>query len=271
MSNKFGHLLGKLVLSLAVLTALACPAAAQQDLGVVLMYGKNGSWSTSLGLRDMASILQKAGAKVSLPEMPWRRGAWESNTMTVPQVYALIDREVEALKAKGATRIVVGGHSLGANMALSYAVARGNLAGLVMAAPGHSPDSWYMSDKGIKAAVDKVKELYDAGKGKESFRGPDLNQDERATLTTTVEAYGSWMSPRGRAAMKTQAPKLPETTPIFVGVSRDEPGYATAQPYIYKPAAKNPYSVYVETVGEHKNVDFAVSKRAADWILGLPK
>ena len=259
----------RLFLALALLAS--GPAAAQSDLGVVLMYGKQATWSTATGLRDMAATLEKAGAKVALPEMPWRKGSWESINVTVGQAHALIDQEVAKLKARGAQRIVVGGHSLGANVALSYAVVRGNLAGVMMAAPGHSPDNWVRFDAGIRAAVMKVKALYDAGQRTQSFQGPDINTNERNVISTTVEVYGSWMNPMGRASMETQAPLLPATTPIFVAVSKDESGYSLVKDRIFKPAAKNPYSLYVETVGAHGMVDFAVSKRATDWILGLPR
>jgi pimeloyl-ACP methyl ester carboxylesterase len=246
-------------------------AGAQSDLGVVLMYGKQATWSNTAGLRDMGSTLEKAGAKVALPEMPWGRGGWENIHVTIRQVHAMIDQEVAKLRARGARRIVVGGHSLGANVALSYAVERGNVAGVMLAAPGHRPEGWYQSDKAIHDAVDKVKALYEAGRGKEWFVGPDSNQADRMKLSTTVEVYGSWMSPRGLAAMAYMAPRLPASIPIFVAVSRDEMGFASVEKTIYTPAAKNSYSLYVVTSGPHSRVDFAVSKRATDWMLGLPK
>jgi hypothetical protein len=51
-----------------------------------------------------------------------------------------IDKAADGLKKKGAQEIVVGGHSLGGNAAVGYAARRGDLAGIVVLAPGQFPE-----------------------------------------------------------------------------------------------------------------------------------
>ncbi len=261
-----------LALLVAALTALAVqPAAAQCTTGVILMHGKGGDFSHSAGLRDISGTLESAGCKTALPSwLPWSRGAWDNVHMTMQQVFEQLDQEAAKLRAKGATRIVIGGQSLGANVALSYAVERGNLAGVFLLAPGHQPGHFYQKDKSIHEAVDKARALKKAGKGSDSFRGPDENQGATLTLSTTVDVYLSWMSPGGPANMIRRAPMLPATTPIFVAVARDDPFFANAERLVYKPAAKNPYSKYVVVGGGHMTTDMAASKQTSDWIKGLP-
>ena len=58
------------------------------------------------------------------------------------------------LRSQGAARIVVAGQSLGANIALSYAVERGNVAAVVMAAPGHNPGFLYRSNDRVRMDVE---------------------------------------------------------------------------------------------------------------------
>src|SRR3984885_2210357 len=87
----------------------AALAADLHGLGVVYLHGKGG-WPGGLN-GGILSSLQDEGALVATPEMPWsfhRRYA-----ATYDQAMGEIDAVVADLKAKGATRIVVIGHSLG--------------------------------------------------------------------------------------------------------------------------------------------------------------
>src|SRR5580698_4014403 len=126
-------------LGLAQNFAGAAPAADLHGLGVVYLHGK-AAWPGALN-GGILSSLQDEGALVATPEMPWsfhRRYA-----ATYDEAMTEIDAAVAGLKAKGARRIVVIGHSLGANAAIGYAARRPNLAdlaGVVALSPGHLPE-----------------------------------------------------------------------------------------------------------------------------------
>ena len=103
----------------ALVFALACGAAvaAETPLGVIVMHGKWGAPDRQVDV--LARALEKAGYRVSVPEMPWsQRRAYDR---PVESADTEIDAELEKLKASGAARIVVAGHSLGASYALHYA------------------------------------------------------------------------------------------------------------------------------------------------------
>jgi dienelactone hydrolase len=246
------------------------PAVAQGTVGVILMHGKQGSPGKAPGLRDIASKLESAGMKVVVPLMPWSEGGWEKISVTPDQVFDLLDGYAAQLRAQGAQRIVVVGHSIGANVALSYAVARQNVAGVVMAAPGHGPGNSYRNNPKIKEAVDRAGQLVQAGQGGQSFTGGDENQGSNITMSTTAAVYFSWLNPQGNANMYRQAPLLPAGIPIMVIIGTKDPGFKTVQSGIYQPAAKNPYSKYLEVEASHRDTDFAASQRIVDWIKGLP-
>jgi len=256
----------------AILVALASavPAVAQGTTGVILMHGKQASPGKAPGLRDIAAKLESAGIKAVVPMMPWSEGGWEKISVTPDQVFDILDGYAAQLRAKGAQRIVVVGHSIGANMALAYAVARQNLAGIVMAAPGHAPGYSYNSNSKIKDSVDRAGRLAQAGQGDQSFTGGDDNQGSSIILSTTAGVYFSWMNPRGKAAMPVQAPLLPASIPVMVIIGTRDPAYRFVEANIYQPAAKNPYSKYLVVEATHRDTDFAASQRIADWIKGLP-
>jgi pimeloyl-ACP methyl ester carboxylesterase len=256
----------------AILVAFGTGATAhaQSMTGVILLHGKQGSPGKAAGLRDIASKLESAGIKTVLPSMPWGEGGWEKISVTPDQVFGMIDGYAAQLRSQGAQRIVVVGHSIGANMALAYAVARQNVAGIVMAAPGHQPGYSYRTNASIKEAIDKSGEMMRGGQGGQPFLGGDDNQGSSIRLSTTAAVYNGWMSPRGSASMPVQAPLLPASIPIMLVIGTKDPAYGMAETAIYKPAAKNPYSKYLVVEANHKDTDFAASQRIVDWTKALP-
>jgi pimeloyl-ACP methyl ester carboxylesterase len=233
------------------------------------MHGKQSAPNTP-GAGDIASKAAAAGIKVLTPSMPWGAGGWEKINVTPDQVFAMIDGYANQLRAQGAQRIVVGGQSLGANVALAYATARRNVAGVVMAAPGHNPGGSYSRNASIKDNLDQACQLTRSGQGNQAFTGLDDNQGNSIRMSTAA-VYCAWLSPRGMASMPVQARELPASIPVMLIIGTKDPSFGFAEANIYKPAAKNPYSRYlVIDGGDHRNTDHAASQRIVDWIKGLP-
>ncbi|MDI1284824.1 MAG: alpha/beta fold hydrolase [Reyranella sp.] len=244
-------------------------AQAGGTFGVLLMHGKQGRPGTP-GLNDISSKLSGIGARVLMPSMPWEGQGWERISVTVDQVHAMIDGFVAQLRGQGAQRIVVGGQSLGANMALSYAVARQNIAACVMLAPGHSPAYVSRTYSDVPGLLEKAAAMVKEGQGAQLFKGSDDNQGSKLTINTTAAAYLSWMNPRGQAAMQAQAPLLPPSIPLLMVMGRQDPAFNYNEANVYKPAAKNPYSKYIVVNAGHRDTDFAASAQVVSWIGGLP-
>ncbi len=248
--------------------ASVAPARAQSDIGIILMHGKQ---APAGAFADMAAQLRAKGVKAVAPQMPWARGQWERISVTVEAVHAQLDGMVAQLRAQGARRIVVGGHSIGANIALSYAAQRGNVAGVVMIAPGHAPVFYYRSMPDFRAALDRAMGMVQSGQGGQPLSGPDNNQGRTFTISTTAEVYASWMSPQRLANMQAQAPRLAPRIPVLMLIGTRDPGFATAQSTIFEPAAKHAYSKYVSMQGgDHLSVLGAAGNYVAEWLQQLP-
>jgi pimeloyl-ACP methyl ester carboxylesterase len=247
--------------------ALSAGALAQDKLGVIILHGKQGTPTGNQGLSVIASNLQAAGHKVVVPLMPWGRGSWETINVTVEEVLALLDAQAAQLRAQGASRIVVIGHSLGACVGLAYAVERGNLAGLVMLAPGHNP----AGRRGGSKDIDQARALIAQGKGNQTMTGSDANQGNNITMSVRAAVYSSWHEPNGLASMPAEAPRLPASTPLLMVVGEKDPGFARDEGTIYKPAAKHPYSKYVTNGAGHFETPMAATKVTTDWVMGLPR
>jgi pimeloyl-ACP methyl ester carboxylesterase len=251
--------------------AFSAGAQAQDKLGVIILHGKQGTPTGNQGLSAIASNLQAAGHKVFLPAAPWGRGAWETINVTVEEALSQLDGYANQLRAQGANRIVVIGHSLGACVGLAYAAERGTLAGLVMLAPGHNPGGLYRSNDRMRRDVDQARALVEQGRGNEGVHGSDSNQGSNITMSVRAAVYYSWQNPMGLASMPHEAPRLPASTPLLMVVGEKDPMSGRAEGLIYKPAAKNPYSRYVTSGANHFETPMAAAKIVTDWVLALPR
>src|SRR4051794_14706245 len=154
---------------LALVGAPAPIAAAQtgalQGYGIVLLHGKGGQPGGNIG--SLAAALEAAGATVLMPRMPWSGAQGHPEKYAVPyeQALAQIGPAIARLKARGASKIVVAGQSLGANAAIGYAARHGaDLAGIVALAPGHTPERPGFRAR-VAEGVARAKELVGSGRG----------------------------------------------------------------------------------------------------------
>jgi len=181
-----------------------------EKVGVVLMHGK---WGIPKHVSSVANTLRRAGAIVVTPVMPWSRN--RAYAKSYEDSMKEIDVAVERLRRKGAKRIFVGGHSMGANAALGYGARRDGLAGLILLAPGHVP-GLHGFDKKVAKSVDKARTMVSAGKGGKKTRFGDLNQTRIKYVSTTAEIYLSWFEPDGPAVMEANAINIPGASPLAI-------------------------------------------------------
>lgn len=184
------------LLSVAVALGAMAPALAFElrGAGVVLIHGKAGGQGP---LQPLAQGLKARGATVVLPRMSWTSG-YRTYDQTLGEVQAAVSR----LKAGGASRIVLAGHSLGANISMGYAARVGGVNAVVALAPGHRPD-FIASQTGESLA--QAKAMVAAGQGAQKGRFLDFNQGRTFPITTTAEAYLNFFDPSGPAAQAAQA------------------------------------------------------------------
>jgi pimeloyl-ACP methyl ester carboxylesterase len=254
-------------LGLAQSLAAGAPAADLDGLGVVYLHGK-AAWAGALN-GGILSALEDEGALVATPEMPWsfhRRYA-----ATYDQAMGEIDAVVADLKAKGATRIVVIGHSLGANAAIGYAARHPDLAGIVALAPGHLPEAEPMRSF-VADAVARSKQLIAAGQGNVPQTFPDMAQDIPLVATATPAVYLSMFDPDGPAVIPKNAAAMGAAAtpvPLMWVVGKLDPIDRRGPEYAFDAAAKNPKSKYVEIFAGHLTTPLAARKQVVAWINSL--
>lgn len=182
------------------------------------MHGKGGK---PVQISNVASALTAAGALVLSPTMSWSTG-YHTYSQTLDEVAA----HINALRAKGATRIALVGQSLGANVALGYGAQRGGVAAIVAMAPGHRPEAFIgKSGEGLARA----KQTAAAGRGNEIGSYLDINQGRVFEIKTTAAAYVSFFDPAGPAVMSRNAAALKGASLLWIIGANDAGAQAVAR------------------------------------------
>jgi len=201
-------------LLITILTLLASLVGCQttniepipgNTIGIVLMHGMGG---TQKNVRGLAGRLKSAGILVKTPLMPWSRNRIFDKSYE--ESMDEIDAYVADLKMSGAKRIIVGGHSMGANAALGYAARRENLDGVILLAYGFVPDFPRSAGK-LAPSVDKAESMIKAGNGESSATFTSIYDPVHGTANDIF----SWFDPDGGAAMRYNARLVQPTTPIL--------------------------------------------------------
>jgi pimeloyl-ACP methyl ester carboxylesterase len=254
------------VAALAGLVALALPAPAlSADLhgtGVIYLHGK-GAWAGALDGGILSSLADE-GALVAKPEMPWSFNRIYG--ATYDQAMAEIDATVAGLKAQGARKIIVIGHSLGANAAIGYAARHPDLAAVVAIAPGHLPEADLKSH--TESAIAEARQLIAAGQGDVPHRFPDMAQGIPLSATATPNVYVSMFDPDGPAVIPKNAAAM-APIPLLWVVGLLDPIDRRGPEYAFAAGAKNPKSKYIEVLAGHLTTPLVARSQVVDWINSL--
>ncbi|MFZ9138432.1 MAG: alpha/beta hydrolase [Hylemonella sp.] len=236
----------KIRLCLALLwTCCAYAWAAPAEIGVILMHGKNGQPKFP-GLVAVAQALTDTGYVVTSPVMPWSRD--RQYDADYSETLAQLDVLVADMKSKGARKIILAGHSFGANAALAYASRREGVSGIALLAPGHSPD---IQESFFSASVNRAKTMLNDGKGEDIEAFDDSNQGKNSLIRTKARIYFSYFDPKGLGAMTQTSAKVRAGTAALLIIGNSDPWARRAKAMIFDQIPANPSSRYVELISNH--------------------
>lgn len=245
-----------------VVAGIVQPAAAQSPgIGIVIMHGKGGSPTKHVA--DLASSLESKGYLVANLDMPWSgQRDYDANVAAAEkQVEAALD----SLRAKGAAKLFVAGHSQGGLFAL-YFGGKHPVDGIVAMAPGGSVGSTIFREK-LGAAVSQARQLVAEGKGDEKARLLDF-ESSRGTypIVATPTNYLAWFDPDGAMnqviAMKNMNPKVPV---LFIAPKGDYPGLQKIKQSMFDALPRHPLTKLYEPDATHLGAPSASLDEILRW------
>jgi pimeloyl-ACP methyl ester carboxylesterase len=259
------HRLAAVLVALVVWSTAAVASGALQGTGVVFLHGK-GVWPGAFD-GGIVGSLSAEGALVATPELPWSFG--RIYDATYEQAMAEIDAAVRGLRAQGVRRLIVIGHSLGANAAIGYAARSQRVDAVVAIAPGHLPETEELSRHTEDARAEAVA-LIAAGKGTVRRAFPDRVQGIPSFCTATPVVYLSMFDPNGAAVIPKNIAAMP-AVPVLWVVGTFDPINSRGREYAFARAPPHPKSRYLEVLGTHLTTSLVARARVVEWVLSLER
>lgn len=256
---------GLLVCAFFAAPALAQAAAPAHSCAMVVMHGK---WGGPRFLEGFVQTMAPACDAKSI-EMPWSgRRAYDA---AYPVALQEIAAQVQAFRAQGYRRVLLAGHSFGANAALAYMAEYGDADGVIALAPGHSPRYAYETGIG-RSAVDAARVALAAGKGDEVIQMDDLNQGQRRSFKMPAQVLLSYFDPNGLGHMPGTAARFKSAVPLLWVIGTRDPLYAAGEGFAYARALPHPRSAYRVVQAGHKETPEVAAAEVLAWVqaLGAP-
>lgn len=240
------------------------PAVAQDQklCALVLMHGK---WHNPNDFGFFGGRLEPTCVYKSI-EMPWSKR--RNYDEPYPVALADIKAQVDAFYKEGYKRVILVGHSFGANAALAYMAEIGEADGVISLAAGHSPAHMYKNGIGSNS-VDKARELVASGKGNETLSMDDLNQGRRQSISMSAKVLLSYFDPQGLGDMPGTISRFKKPVPLLWVVGTKDPLYPLGSGYAFDKAPKHPASKYVVVQADHVNTPDAAVGDVLTWIKSL--
>lgn len=247
----------------ATVSVAQTQTAPQDRIAVLLLHGKNPGSANDPNFQRLKSKLDEEGMITLMPDMPWsaRRyidGDWD-------KAMAEIDSHVESLRGKGATKIVIAGHSMGCPAAMGYAAKKGNVDALALLAPGHIP-VFYAGASPTRESIEEAWRLVAAGQGDIRRDFNDNNQGRAQQVRTTAKAYLSYFDPASEAEMSVTAPKIPQQTAVLWVVGDGDAIANRGRAYVFDKLQPNPKSQYLQVNANHLTTPMVARDAVAAWI-----
>lgn len=263
MSKNIRQGLAALLAGLACMTlfAVAAYAATPADIGVVVMHGKGGSPQKTVA--PLAAKLQAEGFQVANLEMPW--SARREYDVDLETAVAEVTRALDAMRANGAKKLFVAGHSQGGLFAALYG-GRHPVDGIIAIAPGGPVDL----DGFVRALgehVARARQMVAEGKGEETASFADLEGRRGVSrLRTKAAAYLSWFDPSGAHTTRVFGQVREGTPVLYVAPTGDYPVLARIRDSSFGALPRHDASRMLEVEADHMGAASAANGEIAGWI-----
>jgi len=230
------------------------------ETALILLHGKWGKPPA-----PQASAFSVEGFHVISPEMPWAGS--RRYDQTYQDALKDINTLVKKLRSEGYKSIIVGGQSFGANGALAYASAYGDVDGVVLFAPGHNPD---IDRNHQPRIVGIAKDAITSGKPDALISFTDYNDGGRTrTFETRSDVFVSYFADDSPANMSLNAENMKTTIPTIVFMGSTDFVTRKGSAYFFDRLPKHDKSKYIVSAASHRDVPAASFEASLNWIKDL--
>lgn len=255
----------RIVIALALAAGLAgtlyAAASESPAIGIVIMHGKGGSPTKFVA--DLARALEGKGYLVANLEMPW--SGRRDYDITTDRAEEEIEAALHALRAKGAQKTFVAGHSQDGAFALHFA-GKHSVDGIIAIAPGGDTGNRLFGEQ-LGATLTRARQLVADGKGDEKTKLADYEGRKGLyPVVTTPALYVNWFDPQGAMSMQRAVRAANPRIPIlFIVAKNDYPGLRRANIPLFANFPSNPLTKMYESNSDHIGAPSASLDEIVRW------
>lgn len=248
-------------LSAVLLSPMLHASPPASEIGVVVMHGKGGQ--PGKNVNELAAAFERAGFQVANLEMPW--AGRRQYDVALSGGIDEITRALDGMRAKGARRVFLAGHSQGGLFALYYAGLH-RVDGVLAIAPGGQVDAGAFVTN-LSSHVARARQMVGEGRGNDRSDFGDYEGSRGTnTITTTAAIYLDWFDPGGALTTRVFG-RVKEGTPVlYVAPVRDHPGLAKSKRRNFGALPDHQKTRMYEPNSGHLNAPAASSEEAVAWI-----
>jgi len=259
--NPLFRMLTRLLLTMLPVIAPLSATAQSEPIGIVIMHGKGGSPARFVS--DLARALEGKGYLTANLEMPWSERLMFS--LPVSKAEADVDAAVAGLRAKGAKKVFISGHSLGGAFAIHLA-GKQAVDGFIAIAPGgDAANPTYRGN--IAVSIDRAQQLVAEGRGNEPVRLDDYEGGKGTYQITTIPAaFMTWYELEGAMNLGRAARSAnPKTPVLWIIPTRDYPGLLKSSPGYFGMLPPNPLPRLYRPESDHLRAPAASVDEIVRW------
>lgn len=241
--------------------SLHADQGANGTVGVVVMHGKGGS--PQKHVTGLVSALEAKGFRVANLDMPW--SGRRNYDVDVQSAENEVEAAIEKLRAQGATRFVVAGHSLGGLFALQYA-GKHPVIGVVAMAPGGYANAKILIQK-LGKSVSEARQLVASGKGAQPQTFDDYESAKGVySVNCPSASYLSWFDPEGEMTTKALTRLSPKIPVLFIVPTGDYPALRNPRQKLFDMLPKNKMTQLAEPESDHLGAPHASIGLITEWL-----
>lgn len=251
-------------LILLVGVGLSANAPAADKIGVVVLHGKWGSPDGQVS--GLANFLAGEGFLVVSPEMPW--SGKRTYDKGADAFVAEIDAAAAGLRAKGAKKIAIIGHSQGASAALYYATQR-QVDGIALIAPGGYPQNKTFLEN-YAAAVAEARALVGQDRADAPVAFIDLNAGRSRGLRAPARSVLDYFDPEGPMNSYQNAARVKTGVAVLLAApTREAEALKRLGDATYDKLSANSKPSRVEIDADHLQAPNAAKEPVSEWLKRL--
>ena len=241
---------------------LIADSIAPTNIGVVVMHGKGGMPSKHVA--EFAQRLEAKGYHVANLEMPWSKQREYDVSMEGAQKE--LELAFHHLRAKGAQKLFLSGHSQGGLVALVLGSSL-KVDGIIAIAPGGNVGSPIYKEK-ISEALSRAQQMVNEGRGDEKAEFYDFESAKgRYAIQTSAQNYLSWFSPDGKMNQEKSSVLIDAKIPVlFIVPTADYPGLLKVKQKMFELLPKNVHTRLYEPNATHLEAPSASIEEVSMWM-----